>query len=195
MRSIVRAPLWKANSTSLSTPLSSSSILSPELALAAAQSGIERRAYLNLGYTAKKAILLAFGEIGKIDLFTYQYEAFARQKVVNTPYLKFFIEVMGATRTSRFYEFLVECFGQTYRAGRDRGRARKHRKCRRSHLETLEEVLTGRVIDPPKVRAARASGVAGKLADPPRLTPAEHSDLVGAHSTNSQRSLGFHPGA
>ncbi len=185
MRSLLRIPLWRNQPGKfIDATLLLVEFVPKDLAIAAAQSGIEGRAYTNLGFTAKKAILLAFGELGKSETFAREYEAFARSAIMESPYLKFFVEVMGATRSPLFYEFLTECFGQKKLVSVQEeivdalgniGNA----DARSLLVNHLQEVLSGRVIDPPKVRAAKRVYVSlGKLSRSPRLTDAERADLI-----------------
>ncbi len=113
MRSLVRVPLWRGQPNKfIDATLLLVEFVPKELATAAAQSGVEGRVYNTLGYTAKKAVLLGFGQVGKSRLFTDAYDAFAREVALGTPYVKAFVEVMGATRSPAFYGFLTEGFGK-----------------------------------------------------------------------------------
>jgi len=185
MRALVRVPVWRNQPAKfVDATLLLAEFVPKELAVAAAQSGIEQRVYMTLGFTAKKAILLTFGELGKIDRFTDSFERFARDHAFDTPYLKFFVEVMGAIRSPAFYTFLVECFSdkrltplqeEIVDALGNIGNA----DARNLLLKHLDEVLSAKVIDPPRVRTATRVIVSlGKLSRSPRLTPGERADLI-----------------
>jgi hypothetical protein len=138
---------------------------------------------MTLGYTAKKAALLTFAEIGKSTHFIRAYETAARS-LVGSRYLKSFLELIGAMHSPVFYSFLVECYedkrlvavrGELVDALGNLGNA----DARNLLLSTLEEILSARVIDPPRMRGAeRILAALGKLSRSPRLTPAERSDLI-----------------
>lgn len=185
MRSIARIPLWRKQPAKfVDATLLLVEFVPRELAAAAAQSGIEARAYNTIGYTAKKTVLLAFGELGKIELFTQPYEQYTREWAYQTKYFKFFVEVMGATRSPAFHTFMVQCFGEKRLVElRDEivdalgniGNA----DARNLLLKHLEDTLTARVIDPPRVRTAtRVITSLAKLSRSPRLTAGERADLV-----------------
>ncbi len=183
-RAILRIPLWRGQPEKFTDATLLLVEFAPrDLAQAAAQSGVEQRAYWTLGYTAKKAALLAFTELGKSANFTQVYEAWVRERV-QSPYLKYFIELMGATHAPVFYGLLVEWFGQKrlesvreeiVDALGNLGNA----DARRQLLAHLGETLSARVVDPPRARSAtRTLTALGKLSRSPRLTPAERADLV-----------------
>lgn len=183
-RAVLRIPLWRNQSEKLiDATLLLLEFVPKELAAAAAQSGLEQRAYMTLGYTAKKAALLTFAEIGKSIPLVRAYETAARI-LAGSPYLKSFIELMGAMHSPVFYPFLVECYedkrlvavrGELVDALGNLGNA----DARNLLISTLEEILSARVIDPPRMRGAeRILTALGKLSRSPRLTPAERSDLV-----------------
>ena len=183
-RSILRIPLWRGQPEKwIDAILLLVEYVPKELAQAAAQSGIEQRAYMTLGYTAKKAVLLTFGELGKLDALTGQLGLLA-QSLTETPYLKFAVELMGAMRSPAFYPFLVACLeqkkfaaiqGELIDALGNLGNA----DARNLLLGALGDTLSARVIDPPRVRhAQRIFSALGKLSKSPRLTLAERTDLI-----------------
>lgn len=183
-RAVLRIPLWRNQPEKLiDATLLLVEFVPKELAAAAAQSGIEQRAYMTLGYTAKKAALLTFAEIGKSIPFVRVYETASRD-LADSLYLKSLIELMGAMRSPVFYPLLVEWHeqkrfvsfrGELVDALGNLGNA----DARNLLVSSLEEILSARVIDPPKTRSAeRILAALGKLSRSPRLTLAERGDLI-----------------
>lgn len=184
MRAILRIPVWRNQADKLiDATLILIDFTPKELATAAAQSGVEQRAYSTLSYTAKKAAILAFGEIGKSATFAAAYEKFARW-AQKTNYAKPTAQFMGATRSPVFYPVLVEFFGTKESADMradlvDAFGNIGNADARNLLIAELERVLGARAIDASHIREATRIFVSlGKLSKSPRLSAEERADLV-----------------
>lgn len=116
-RAILRVPIWREEPELL---LDATRILVdfiPKQQSATAKlANVEGRAYGQLGYTAKKAILLTFQDIGKNKFFTGLYKSWATE-YAGTDALRDIIELMGALRSSDFNEFLKIIRADTSKTG------------------------------------------------------------------------------
>jgi len=112
-RSILRVPIWKEEPDLL---LDATKILVDfvprEQTKTARMARVEGRVYSSLGYTAKKAILLTFQDIGKNSFFTGIYKAWAKE-YAGTDMLRDIIDFMGAMRTEDFNQFLKTVRAET----------------------------------------------------------------------------------
>lgn len=76
---------------------------------------IEGRTYNTLGFTAKKACLLTFQDIGKNKFFTTLYQGWA-ESYLGADQLRVIVELMGALRTNDFADFLRRIKGDKKQA-------------------------------------------------------------------------------
>lgn len=67
---------------------------------------VEARVYGQLGFTAKKAVLLTFQDLGRNRFFTTIYKGWAKG-YISTDAILPIVELMGALRTPEFNEFLA----------------------------------------------------------------------------------------
>lgn len=105
-RSILRVPIWREEpDLLLDSTLLFVDFIPKALSSTAKAAHLEGRVYGTLGYTAKKAVLLTFQEIGKNQFFTKIYKAWAKN-YMGTDAIRPIVEFMGALRTPEFQDFL-----------------------------------------------------------------------------------------
>lgn len=105
-RSILRVPIWREEPDLF---LDATKVLvdfvPKEQSATAKLAKVEGRVYNQLGFQAKKAVLLTFQDIGRNNFFAGIYKAWAAD-YAGTDALREIIELMGALRSKEFNDFL-----------------------------------------------------------------------------------------
>ncbi|MDX1973242.1 MAG: hypothetical protein SFY68_11990 [Candidatus Sumerlaeia bacterium] len=150
----------------------------------AKQSGVEARSYDSIGYKAKKAVGLAFLELGESTRLTNAFLKWAREQK-QSPHFALVIELMGAFRNNCFSDSLLEIY-------RDRNYKPFHNDVLASLsnlttqpvaellLDELNQLLRNtRTIDPSVVRQATVFIESlGRMIRSPRTTEATQKVIL-----------------
>ncbi len=111
-RSIMRVPIWREEpDLFLDGTLLLVDFVPKEQSQTAKAAMVEGRTYNTLGFTAKKAVMLSFQELGKNTFFTSLYQEWAKA-YMGTDAIRPIVEFMGAMRTTAFNDFLKKAAGK-----------------------------------------------------------------------------------
>lgn len=183
-RSILRVPLWREEpDLLLDATMILVDFIPREVSTTGKLARVEARAYASLGFTAKKAVMLTFQDLGKNKFFTTIYKEWAKD-YRETDAVRPIVEFMGALRTDAFNEFLNSLKGDKRAAPAVAQEVNKAlgsiggEEAAEQLMAELRTVLTKRNLDSSDLKQGeRLVGSLAAIVKSPRTEPAERQRL------------------